>query len=107
MIDNVSRLSRHKQSASGNRQLILLTPVQLEAIVLQLEQAAGAIRAAIESGEQNGMRVSHMQHVESIVGSTEDLLRDINRCSSNRNHFTCDFTPIRIGRPRRSRRHNR
>ncbi len=107
MIDNVTRLSRHKQSACGNRQLILLTPEQLEAIVLQLEQATDAIRAAIESGEENSIRVSHMNHVESIVGSTEDLLRDINRCSSNREHFTCDSTPSRIGRPRRSRRQNR
>lgn len=107
MIDNVLRLSRHEHSAFGKRQLISLTPEQLEAVVLQLAQATAAIRATIENGGQNGMRVSHMQHVESIVGSTEDLLRDINRCSSNRNHFTCDFTPIRIGRPRRSRRHNR
>jgi hypothetical protein len=107
VIDNVTRLSRHKQSAFGNRQLILLSPNQLEAIVLQLEQATTAIRVAIEGGEENGMRVSHTKHVESIVGSTEDLLRDINRCNSNREQFTCDSTPVRIGRPRRSRRQNR
>jgi hypothetical protein len=107
MIDDTIRAAQSRQSALGNRQLILLSPEQLEAILLQLQQATGAIRAAIESGKPIGTRVSHMNHVELIVGATEDLLRDISRCNSNRDPFTGDFTPIRIGRPRRSRRHNR
>ncbi len=104
MIDKVTNCLRPRRVPRCERQLILMQPEQLRAIARQLEQVAYEIRAATDGIEQCDLWVSDMQHCESIVESTDCLLRDLRSCGSDRSHSANEFAPDRVGRPRRTRR---
>lgn len=89
----------------SSNQLIQLKPDYLEAIANHLEQAAFELRNAILKAKAKSIWVNDVQHIETILGSTDSLLRDVQKSLEE---STIDRVSAqgRIGRPRRTRRRN-
>jgi len=87
-----------------DNQLIKLNADQLEAIAKHLEQTAIGIRNVLSSNISPLIWVSDVQHIETIFGSTESLLREVQRSLEKHRIVDSEGLPSRVGRPRRTRR---
>lgn len=83
--------------------LITLTPEQLEALALHLDQVANRIRELIVSSQMQPIQVEDVQHIELIFESTDSLLREMDSSDCVNVHADSGRTR-REGRPRRTRR---